>query len=517
MLLYLLLSFLEKNKKQALKLRQEAVKGLMTTFVMSKRKEALFCLIFVGLFIFLTPVFADSSFNDDFESYPLGNLVGNDNWFHTTSDNKTQVVNNPVYAGTRSASCFWSAGGFDNPYKMASTTEIGSLNLKFYLAQPTNVNAEIILAVRGTFESGGTTIYGLKFDYNATTSQYDAYVSNDYGTGFILLLTNVATGTWNDLTIQWEGTTDKMKTAINGTASNWTYTNYPFGSANRFQFSACTYGYIYIDDMVSIPYLTNPTDPIFDINYPTDCVYTTSTSPISFNASGTISVPSLSPYVWTDFSVIAQEFSTASTTYFSTSTTLLAGSNYSYDIPITLPDGAWKISYRLSGFYNGEVGVFYTTTHYCETTGIGTGLPLPVWKEITEAEFLGLEDCSGYPLLERLVCDLKNAIKRIFIPSDKNMSDLKATLEGLKQKAPMNYISATKDFFSNINNNVSNATLTFAVLGKTGNVDFSFWDRTSTIGGISQTFAGTIRIFFTFILVLAFMFWAISYVRKVFR
>ncbi len=249
--------------------------------------------------------------------------------------------------------------------------------------------------------------------------------------------------------------------------------------------------------------------------YPTDCFFSTTTAPISFNATGTIAIADSDPNTWFRFSVIANEFTTASTTYFSTTTALVGGDSYNYSIPVALDEGAWKISYLLQGVNNTEPAV---ASHYCVGTGIGIGLPLPTWKEITETEFLGLEDCSTYPLLERLVCDLKNAIKKIFVPSAGSMASLKTTIDGFSGKAPMNYINATKTFFSDIQSGLDNTqNVPFKVLGKSGNVDFTLFSKTATVAGATRSYADILKLFFTFVLVLGFTFWSIGYIRKVFR
>ena len=251
-------------------------------------------------------------------------------------------------------------------------------------------------------------------------------------------------------------------------------------------------------------------------SYPKDCEYTISTSTLSFNATGTISLSPNSPATWYKFSVVANEFDTASTSYFSTSTYLTAGQTYSYSIPVNLPNGAWKISYLLEG---SATTTPYVATHYCEATGIGTGLPLPTLKEITSTEFATTEDCSTLSAFspEKYICELKNLFIYLFVPSQQSINDLKTTISGLSGFAPMNYISATQSFFNDVNAGLSTTSVSFSILGQSGNVAFAFFDKPTTIAGQTSTIKDTIKLFFTFLLVIAFMVWAISFVRKVFR
>jgi hypothetical protein len=256
---------------------------------------------------------------------------------------------------------------------------------------------------------------------------------------------------------------------------------------------------------------------IFYPSYPIDCFFTiVSTSTLaSFNATGTIEIATSNLYNWFNFSVIADNINTLEKFYFSTTTDLVSGDIFHYSIPISLPEGAYKISYLLQG---GFFETPFFATHWCEHTGIGSVFPSPTWTEITEAEFLGLEDCSSYPLLERLVCDLKNAIKKIFVPSPESINGLKTTIEALKNKAPMSYISITKNFLDDVKNGINNtADLDFKILNKTGAVSFAFWDRTTDLAGQNQSFTQIFKTFFIFLIVFSFLIWAIFYIRKIFK
>ncbi|GAI38124.1 unnamed protein product, partial [marine sediment metagenome] len=52
------------------------------------------------------------------------------------------------------------------------------------------------------------------------------------------------------------------------------------------------------------------------------------------------------------------------------------------------------------------------------------------------------------------------------------------------------------------------------ILGQEGNVDFSFWDKTTTIGGLSETFKNVLKDFTTFIIFLGWFAWLISAIRR---
>ena len=252
--------------------------------------------------------------------------------------------------------------------------------------------------------------------------------------------------------------------------------------------------------------------------YPTDCQYSIfpTSTPLTFNATGTILIPQNSDLTWTKFSVKADEMDTGSTTYFSIPVNLTGGAIYDYSVPVNLPNGAWKISYILQG---QATSTPYYSTHYCKDTGVGNWLPLPQWKEITGTEFGVTEDCSSLSpfSVERYICELKNLIVKIFVPSQSSVQSLKNTIDGLSKLAPMNYITATKDFFNDINTGLATTSIDFHILGQGGSVAFAFFDTTTTIAGQTRSIADTIKLFFIFLLVVAFLAWAISFTRKIFR
>jgi hypothetical protein len=325
---------------------------------------------------------------------------------------------------------------------------------------------------------------------------------------------DTATGVWSGFASNW--TEAYFKTYFNPTNLSTTTENGAYWYYIKFlndyfyaKFYKGTSGWVGTNQNIS--------GAIFYPSYPPDCFFTlTSTSTLNaFNATGTIEISITNTYHWYDFSVIAENFDTAEKYYFATSTDLNAGDVWDYSIPISLPDGAWKISYLLQGVY---LETPFFAMHWCEHTGIGTGFPLPTWKEITETEFLELEDCSEMPLLERLVCDLKNAIKKIFVPSAESITGLKNTIEALKNKAPMSYLSITKNFFDDVKNGInSDQNLDFKILNKTGAVSFAFWDNTTDLAGENQSFKQIFKTFFIFLIIFCFLIWAIFYIRKIFK
>jgi len=511
---------MKKTTKQATNLAFSASKGVGIPFATSNLKFiAFFVIFFASLTLPTGKISASTIFTDNFDSYADGDLYGADGWtcpYSTWNVIPTDFKSSPksIRADATSYLSVCQKNG-------ASTTE-GSLSFWF---KTTNCGYGASRHEELAFRFSGAPYESLPAITIKSTAE----------TGCEIGLSNISTeyvsydtfNIWTQVILRWKVVDDWywFKWGWGGREeTNWTKSIYaiswfPTGFDRLYIWGSYGAGgeKFYLDSIAEAEAEADLGSPLFEPSFPTDCEFTiTSTSTLdNFNATGTITIPNLNPFHWFDFSVIAEDFNTAEKHYFSTSTDLDAGDIFDYSIPISLPDGSWKISYLLQGVYF-ETSFF--ATHWCEHTGIGTGLPLPTWTEITEAEFLGLEDCSSYPLLERLVCDLKNAIKRIFVPSAESITALKTTIDGLKNKAPMNYISITKDFIVDVKDDInSSMDLSFKILNKTGNVSFAFWENTTNLAGENQTFSQIFKAFFIFLLVFSFLIWAIFYVRKIFR
>jgi len=128
-----------------------------------------------------------------------------------------------------------------------------------------------------------------------------------------------------------------------------------------------------------------------------------------------------------------------------------------------------------------------------------------------------LEDCSLLSGVEKWLCDIKNFVAGIFLPSQEKMDSLYQSIMSLKDKFPFNYIGIIKDFFTDIKNELaSSKEIPIKIFGVEGNVDFSFWDKTVVIGGLSETFGNILIDFTSFIILLSFFVWLMSFIRRIF-
>lgn len=133
-------------------------------------------------------------------------------------------------------------------------------------------------------------------------------------------------------------------------------------------------------------------------------------------------------------------------------------------------------------------------------------------------ELPALEECGGYGLTDRLTCEIKNFFYGLFVPSPTKILELKDTLELIKIKFPYNYALEIKDFFSYLKDNINeNQAINFSVLGKAGVVSLGFWNSTTTLAGVSQSFLDIFKMFFRVIIILIFGLWCFSFVKRIFK
>ena len=159
--------------------------------------------------------------------------------------------------------------------------------------------------------------------------------------------------------------------------------------------------------------------------------------------------------------------------------------------------------------------MFCETEESCENYG-------GYWWEGTcsgyQKPYLPPEDvCEGLGTIEKWLCEIKNLLKGIFVPSTEKTEELRQTIDIVKQKFPMNYLSVSQSFLGDVKNSInSSGDIDFKILGQTGTVNFAFWEKTTDIGGATQKIGEVIKVFITFLVILAFILWAISFGRRIF-
>lgn len=128
-----------------------------------------------------------------------------------------------------------------------------------------------------------------------------------------------------------------------------------------------------------------------------------------------------------------------------------------------------------------------------------------------------LEDCSGLTGVEKWLCEIKNFVAGIFMPTQTALDKLHRTLGNFNQKFPFNYIGALNVFFTDVKNSLDEEKeIPITILGEESNVSFVFWSELATIGGVAETLKNIVIDFTSVIIFLAWFVWLISVIRRFF-
>ncbi len=117
------------------------------------------------------------------------------------------------------------------------------------------------------------------------------------------------------------------------------------------------------------------------------------------------------------------------------------------------------------------------------------------------------EDCSAYTFPNNWICNINNTITSAFLPSDEKINELNLSINAIQQKAPFNYLNIAKNKITELTGNISQGGLSITLMGTT-----SFLNNT----GLTDL-ASMLKKFFTFLLILAFLFWGVNYIKHFFK
>jgi len=195
-------------------------------------------------------------------------------------------------------------------------------------------------------------------------------------------------------------------------------------------------------------------------------------------------------------------------------------SNYLQEWYCATPTG---ISETCGSFYNCQ---FCLTMEECEgqlncvweDRGQGEKCYMEeVFLEIPAWQVPELEDCSTLSGTEKWLCDIKNFFAGLFMPSQEKVNRIYNDLQAFKLKFPFNYIGILKGFFRDIEQSLETSkTIPVKLLGNEKNVDFSFFNTITTIGGETETFKNVWYDFSSIFILIGFVGWLISFVKRIF-
>jgi hypothetical protein len=268
-------------------------------------------------------------------------------------------------------------------------------------------------------------------------------------------------------------------------------------------------------------YLEKPTS----CQFPESSIYNQVSTTTNFEVKGSLAIPNENPYIWFHLRLKFWNWNTNKILYFDYDLPNLKKNqtydfDYFLDISSILSTSTDLISFSMEAYGKDEQGNVFIDYYpqICEIfLGLTTEKPIFTPPEEECPPQPELEDCSQYNIPDRWVCEIKNALKSIFLPTCEKLMELKQTMDLFKQKFPFNYINLFTNFYQDINNGINeNSTIQFKILGQSGNVNLAFWENQATIGGITQTFSHIIYNIFLFLFLFIFVLWLISYLKRIF-
>lgn len=127
------------------------------------------------------------------------------------------------------------------------------------------------------------------------------------------------------------------------------------------------------------------------------------------------------------------------------------------------------------------------------------------------------EDCSGMSLTEGFLCQIKNFLSSMFLPSKAKLAELQQNIDLINTRFPSNYLKQSYNFLGNIRAGIASSTgITFGIMNATGTVSFSVLEHSTGTGGVA-TVKGVFFIFFNTILSIGFIKWALNLLSRIFK
>lgn len=113
------------------------------------------------------------------------------------------------------------------------------------------------------------------------------------------------------------------------------------------------------------------------------------------------------------------------------------------------------------------------------------------------------EDCENLSILEGLVCEVKNLIQSAFTPSKTAINKLNKSIYSIKNKAPFNYLYSVQNQIDSISI-TEVKTSNFCIMQSCGNIE------------IPEILAQNIKISFTLLFSIGFIFYLLNYIKRFF-
>lgn len=342
---------------------------------------------------------------------------------------------------------------------------------------------------------------------------------NDLGQGFNyywIPMSGIEKLVWHDFVFQWQKTATEgcFRTYWGDNWSDWTCDeDYFFNgkiTTTRLDRVALEWEEFYIDDVVFSSSLSGQlADITITPSFPYLCSFIT-TSTFSGAFTGSVEIAASNNSNWTKFIISAIDNETGNSTSVSTTTNLYAGDTLDYSLPFDFATGSYSLTYYLTGrrltpyypqpadffiYECGGFGVYSTSTIIVEEYPAG----------IEE------EDCDIYSGIDKILCEFKNMIAGIFLPSSGKMQQAIKTLKLIEDRAPLCYISAGFDFFDDLSDDTENNN----AYGSTSTLNYNYFSTNVVYSGL--TISEMIKIFFWIAITIIFLIWGVNYLTRIFK
>jgi hypothetical protein len=172
------------------------------------------------------------------------------------------------------------------------------------------------------------------------------------------------------------------------------------------------------------------------------------------------------------------------------------------------------------GCYTQETCESAIPTGVCEWVDKGYGIgcypteevpPEAVWEEPE------LENCEELSGVEKWLCEIKNWLAGLFMPTQEKVNELNLTIKNFKAKFPFNYANSLSAFFTTIKTGLdTNRDIPIKIFGQEGNVDFDILNAEGSIGGQTETLKNIFYDITTALVIFGFLLWLISFIRRIF-
>jgi len=456
------------------------------------------CVFFIGFALFLLfapgrgPARAVPLLDENFDNYSLGNVSGQGGWIG--GDGAEVVSDTRSFSGTQSLKL---SGAQDNSLSInfASTTyNVFYLEFNFYIS--TTTHTEFIAVPLISSPPGGGALYN---EIQDVSGSIKLYTDNEGGSAGGC--SGLPRGVWNNVKILATFTPVlSVQYSCNGAAYSDPQPGQTIGDIDHpFIFLNLQKGFyygtaeVYIDDI----YLDN-SDCVGYLNR-SDCI------------SGGCYWQSIIFHEEYDHCITYPEGESADTlcarntfdcAYCNASTTCLNVGCY------------WNNLQGCSYYENlcdfDNLGNCENETDCENASGSWNG-------DFCFVSEIAPVDCSTMPLLERLVCEIKNFISTAFLPSKEKISELGRTIDLVNTKFPSNYLRAARIFFDDVKNGINeSAGIPVRILGHQENVNFDIFNATGT-AGVVNTIGNVIKTFITLVLLGLFIAWSIEFLKRIFK